>query len=194
MMHRLIRMGIVVSAVGVLFAGHASAGITGVSLAIETTFSTDDSVQFNANYTANAGIDLFITLNGTGNYFIGAPFGGITNSTSSTFPNFYAFLVNAPAGTTFNESSWEGAIFSGGTSINPPFPNASETVFHGPPGIVPNGSTDIGVGFTVSASGPQTLEIILSPLASVPEPSSFTLALIGAIAAGYCARRSRRHR
>ena len=85
------------------------------NIAIETTFTTDDSVQFDANYTANAPINFILTLNGTGNYFLGAPFGNVTNSTSSTFPSFYAYLVSAPAGSTFNESSWDDSRFSNGT-------------------------------------------------------------------------------
>jgi hypothetical protein len=34
-----------------------------------------------------------LTLSGTGNYFTGVPFVNIKNSTSSTFPSFYACLV-----------------------------------------------------------------------------------------------------
>jgi hypothetical protein len=204
MIRRLMCVGIFVPAFGILFAGYASAGFTGASasgpggsvtnLAIETTFNTDDSIQFDANYTSLAPIDFFLTLNGTGDYFIGAPFGGITNSTSSTFSSFYAYLVNAPAGSTFNESGWEGTVFSGGTSLSPPFPNATLTTFHGPPGLLAGGSTDIGVGFSISASGPQTVEVVLTPT-TIPEPSTLTLGLIGAIASlGYCARRFRRQR
>jgi hypothetical protein len=204
MMRRLICVGFLVPAFGILLAGHASAGFTGASasgpggtvssLAIETTFTTDDSIQFSAIYTANAPIDFFLTLNGTGNYFIGAPFGNVTNNTSSIFPSFYAVLVSAPAGTTFNESTWENGTFSNGTSLTPPFPNATTTTFNGPPGITPGSTTDLGVGFSISASGPQTVEVVLTPVAaaSVPEPSTFTLGLIGAIAIGYCARRFRR--
>ncbi len=202
MIRRLICAGILVSAFGILFARHASAGFTGASasgpggtvtnLAIGTTFTTDDSIQFDANYTAAAPIDFFLTLNGTGNYFIGAPFGSVTNSTSSTFPSFYAYLVSAPAGSTFNESSWENATFTNGTSFIPPFPNTTTVTFNGPPGIVAGASTQIGVGFSISASGPQTVEIVLTPT-TIPEPSTFTLGLIGAIASlGYGARRFRR--
>ena len=43
------------------------------NLAITTTATTDDSIQFDANYTAAAPIDFFLTPNGTGAYFIGAP-------------------------------------------------------------------------------------------------------------------------
>ena len=119
------------------------------NLAITTTATTDDSIQFDANYTAAAPIDFFLTLNGTGAYFIGAPFGGITNSTSSTFPSFYAYLVNAPAGSTFNEASWYGDVFSNGPTFIPPFPMTTNVTFNGPPGIVAGSSTDLGVGFLI---------------------------------------------
>jgi hypothetical protein len=202
MMRRLICVGILVSAFGILFARHASAGFTGASasgpggtvtnLAIETTFTTDDSIQFDANYTAAAPIDFFLTLDGTGSYFVGAPFGGVTNSTSSTFPSFYAYLVSAPAGTLFNEASWNSGTFSNGVTFTPPFPNTTLITFNGPPGILAGATTDIGVGFSISASGPQTVEFVLTPTA-IPEPSTFTLGLIGAIASlGYGARRFRR--
>ena len=49
--------------------------------------------------------------------------------------------------------------------------------------------------FLISASGPQTVEVVLTPMAmtAVPEPSTFTLGLIGVIAGvGYCARWLRR--
>ncbi len=148
MMRRLICVGSLASAFGILLAGRASAGITGATafgpggtvtnLAIETTFTTDDSVQFDANYTAAAPIDFFLTLNGTGDYFLGAPFGNVTNSTGSTFHSFFAYLVSAPAGSTFNESSWDGAVFNNGTTISPPFPNSTLTTFNGPPGLLSN--------------------------------------------------------
>jgi hypothetical protein len=202
MMRRLICMGFLVPAFGVLLAGQASAGFTGASasgpggtvtnLAIETTFSTDDSIQFDANYTSPGPIDFFLTLNGSGDYFVGSPFGNITNSTGSTFPSFYAYLVSAPAGSTFNESSWDGAVFNNGTTISPPFPNSTLVTFNGPPGLTPGSTTQIGVGFSISASGPQTVEIVLTPTAG-PEPSTFALGLIGVIAGlGQCVRRLRR--
>ena len=206
MIRRLTCVGILVSAFSSLFATHASAGFTSVSasgpggtatnLAITTTFTTNDTINFDANYTSPAPIDFFLTLNGAGNYFVSDNVNDITNSTSSAFPSFYAFLVNAPAGTTFNESSWEGAVFSNGTTIAPPYPNATSTTFMGPPGLAAGASTIIGVGFLISASGPQSVELILTPTPlSVPEPSTFTLGLIGAIAGlGYHARRSRRQR
>ncbi len=82
MMRRPMCVGFLVSAFGILLAGHASAGFTAASasgpggtvtnLAITTTFTTDDSIQFDANYTSQGPIDFFLTLNGTGNYFVGA--------------------------------------------------------------------------------------------------------------------------
>src|ERR1700691_3374501 len=50
-------------------------GGTVSSLAIESTFMTDDSVQFDADYTSAAPIVLTLTVDGSGNYFIGAPNG-----------------------------------------------------------------------------------------------------------------------
>jgi PEP-CTERM motif len=203
MMRRLICMGILVPAFGILLAGHASAGFTGASasgpggtvtnLGITTIFTTDDTVLFDANYTAAAPIEFFLTLDGAGNYFVGeSQTPDVTNSTSSAFPSFYAYLVSAPAGSTFNEASWDGAAFSNGTTFTPPFPNTTTVTFSGPPGIVAGASTRLGVGFSISASGPQTVELVLTPTA-VPEPSTFTLGLIGAIASlGYGARRIRR--
>jgi hypothetical protein len=203
---KLICVGILGSAFSISFAGHASAGFISASasgpggtvtnLAITTVFVTDDNIQFDANYTSKAPIDFFLTLNGEGNYFIGAGSGGITNSTSSTFPSFYADLVTASAGTRFNETSWDGDVFSNGTTFVPPFPNATTVTFNGPPGLLAGDSTNIGVGFSISDSGPQSFEVVLTPtvLSSIPEPSTITLGLIGAIAVsfGYLACRFRR--
>jgi len=58
----------------------------------------------------------------------------ITNDTGAAFPSFYALLVGAPADVTFNQSEWNNAIFSNGTDLNPPFPDATQTTFNGPPG------------------------------------------------------------
>ena len=197
-------VGILVSAFGILFAGHAFAGITGASasgpggtvtnLAIETTFTTDDSIEFDANYTSRAPINFFLTLSGTGMYFIGAPFGNITNSTSSSFPSFYAVVVSLPAGSLFNGASYNSGAFPNGVSFTPPYPNTTVITFIGPPGILAGDTTQVGVGFTINASGPQSVEIALTPML-VPEPSTLTLGLIvSAIASlGFCARRFRRH-
>jgi hypothetical protein len=205
MMRRVICVGILASAFGSLLAGQASAGFTGASasgpggtvtnIAIETTFSTDDSVQFDANYTSPGPIDFFLTLNGTGDYFLGAPFGNITNSTGTTFSSFFAYLVSAPAGSTLDEASYDGSNFTNGVSFTPPFPNVTLITFNGPPGIAPGVTTQIGVGFVINASGPQTVEIVLTPT-SIPEPSTFMLGVIGVIAAGlgHSVRRFRRQR
>ncbi len=162
------------------------------NIAITTTFTTDDSIEFDANYTSRAPIDFFLTLNGTGSYFIGAPFGSITNSTSSGFPSFYAVVVSAPLGSIFNEASYNTGTFSNGVTFSPPYPNTTLITYNGPPGLLAGDTTDIGVGFTINASGPQTVEIALTPTI-IPEPSTLTLGLIGAIVSlAYCARRSRR--
>jgi hypothetical protein len=72
MIRRLMCAGILVSTLGIMFARHASAGITFASasgpggsvtnLAIGTTVTTDDSIGFDANYTSRAPIDFFLTL------------------------------------------------------------------------------------------------------------------------------------
>jgi hypothetical protein len=97
-------------------------GGTVSSLAIESTFMTDDSVQFDADYKSPAPIVLTLTVDGSGNYFIGAPNGTVTNSTTASFPSFFAFLEGAPAGVIFVEASWDGEVFNNGTSFIPAFP------------------------------------------------------------------------
>ncbi len=199
---RLIAM--LVSAFAVLSARPATAGFLSVSasgpggtvsnLQIATTFTTNDTIHYSATYTAQAPIIFSLTLSGSGNYFIGGTSGTITNNTGAPFPSFYAYLVDAPAGSTFNESSWDSTVYSGGTTEIPPFPNANEVLFSGPPGLAVGDTTDIGVGFSIpaSATGTQSLEVILSP-AAIPEPSTLVLGLTAAIVgAGYPARRPRR--
>ena len=163
------------------------------SLAIDTLFNTDNSVSFDATYTSAAQIVLTLTVNGSGDYFIGAP-GNITNSTSASFPSFFALLVGAPAGATFDKSSWDGSVFSNGTVLSPPFPNSTETTFNGPPGIGAGDSTTLGVGFSIPASavGPQTFEVVLTPsVASVPEPSTWAMMLLGFAGLGFTGYRRR---
>jgi PEP-CTERM motif len=199
MTHRLVVAVLLISVSGLL-APPASAEITSVSaagpggtvssLAIETTFMTDDSVQFDANYTSPARIVLTLTVDGSGNYFIGAPFGDITNGTGASFPSFFAFLVGAPAGVTFDEASWEDAVFSNGANFIPP---TSEVAFNGPPGLGAGDSTEIGVGFSVPSSGPETFEVVLTPTAAaVPEPSTWAMMLLGFAGLGYLGYRSSR--
>lgn len=202
MTHRLVIAVLLISASGLLVPP-ASAEITSVSaagsggtvssLAIETTFATDDSVQLDADYTSWAGIALTLTVNGSGNYFIGSPeLATITDSTGASFPSFFAFLVGAPAGATFNESSWESNVFTNGTSLTPPYPNATEVSFNGPPGLGAGDSTSIGVGFSIPVSGPQTFEVILTPTAAVPEPSTWATMLLGFAGLGYAGWRTQR--
>ena len=169
-------------------------GGTVSNLGITTTFSANDSVQFDANFTSLAPIDLTLTVNGPGMYFVGAPFGFITNSTSEAFPSFYAYMVGPPAGTLFDEASWQDAVFSNGVSFLPPFPNTTEILFSGPPGLGVGDTTSIGVGFQITATGTNTLDIVLSPV-PVPEPSSLVLGLIGAVTGlGYGSSRTLRLR
>ena len=164
------------------------------NLAITTTFVTNDSVQYSANYTSLAPIDFNLTVSGPGNYFVGTTIETVTNSTGSLFPHFYAYLQDAPAGTSFNEAGWSSLVFSNGPSFLPqPFPNSTELEFSGAPGLGSGDSTVIGVGFQIpaSVSGSQSLVVLLSPT-SVPEPSSLILGLASALAGvGYFTRRLR---
>ncbi len=162
-------------------------------LTIGTTFTTDDSVNFAATYTSASEIVLTLSLDGSGTYYIGAGNGHITNDTGAAFPSFYALLVGAPAGVTFNESSWNSAIFSNGTALSPPYPNATQVTFSGPPGLGSGDSTQIGVGFMDSDSGSQTFEVVLTPtLASVPEPAGWAVMLAGFGGLGAVMRSRRR--
>jgi hypothetical protein len=188
-----------------LLARPASAEITAVSasgpggtvssLAIETTFTTDDSVQFDADYTSAAPIVLTLTVDGSGDYFIGVPIGSVTNSTSASFPSFFAFLEGAPAGATFNEATWEDAVFTNGTSFIPAFPNTTEVSYNGPTGIGAGDSTSLNVGFSIpdSVTGPETFKVVLTPTtAAVPEPSTWAMMLVGFAGLAYAGfRRSR---
>ncbi len=105
------------------------------SLTIDTTITTDDSVNFDATYTSPTRIVFTLSVNGSGRYFIGVPFGVITNDTGAAFSSFYALLVGAPVGTTFGATGYELNAFPNGTTLSPPFPNATQVTFSGPPGI-----------------------------------------------------------
>jgi hypothetical protein len=204
MLHRLAIGTLLISMSGLL-ARPASAEIVSVnasgpggavsSLTIDTTFTTNDSVSFEATYTSATRIVLTLTVDGSGNYFIGAPLGTITNDTGASFPSFYALLVGAPAGVDLVEASWNSDAFSNGVVFGPASPDTTEVTFNGPPGIGAGASTSLGVGFTIpgSVAGSQTFEVVLTPsVASVPEPSTFVLGLIGALGLAEAARRSRR--
>jgi hypothetical protein len=203
MTHRLVVAVLLIISVSGLLAPPASAEITSVSaagpggtvssLAIETTYVTDDSVQFDANYTSPAQIVFTLTVDGSGAYFIGAPFGDVTNSTSTSFPSLFAYLVEAPVGTTLNEAGWDSHVFSNGPTFIPSFPITTEVAFTGPPGLGSGASTDISVGFAVpvSVSGPYTVEVVLTPTAA-PEPSTWALLLLGFAGIGYVGYRRAR--
>jgi hypothetical protein len=146
-------------------------GGTVSSLQIDTTFTTDDSVNFDATYTSPTRIVLTLSVDGTGNYFIGLPDGAVTNDTGASFASFHALLVGALAGATFNQASWVSGTFSNGTTFTPPFPDTTQVTYNGPPGIGVGDTTMLGVGFSIPVSGPQTFEVVLTPtVASVPDP------------------------
>jgi hypothetical protein len=152
-------------------------------------------VSFDANFTSAAPIYFTLSITGNGNYFLGAPTGGITNSTGSAFPSFYAFLVSGPTGSTFFEAGYSGTVFSNGVTFSPPYPNCTELTYNGPPGLAAGGTTDIELGFQTTVSSPGTVEIALTPVALsfIPEPSTFALGFVGAIGSvAYWARRFRR--
>jgi hypothetical protein len=164
-------------------------GGTVTNLVIDKNVSTADSVSFDANFTSAAQIDFTLSVTGSGIYFLGVATGGITNSTSSAFPNFYAFLVSAPTGSTFTEAGFEFNAFSN-AALSPPFPNSTEIIYEGPPGLAAGATTFINLGFQITVDSPGTVEIALSP---IPEPSTFALGVIGAIGClAYWARRFRR--
>ncbi len=195
MKHRLLCAAVLVSAFGVLFARNASAQITSVNASgpggtvTDLAFTTDD-IQYSADYTSRADIDFFITVSGPGSYLIGYPIASVTNSTGSLFSSFYAYLVDAPAGSTFNQAGWNSHVFSNDPIFTPPFPNTTELLFSGAPGLGAGDTTIIEAGFLIPAadSGTQSVEVILTPTA-IPEPSSLILGFLGAIGVlGYCAR------
>jgi hypothetical protein len=79
-----------------------------------------NAVQFDANYTSPAPIVFTLTVDGSGDYFIGVPFGDITNGTGASFPSFFAFLMGAPAGAMFDGAGGDPAVFSNFTHFPPP--------------------------------------------------------------------------
>jgi hypothetical protein len=163
------------------------------SLAIGTTFTTDDSISFDATYTSPSRIVLTLSVDGSGSYLIGAPYADVTNDTGASFPSFYALLVGAPAGVTFNAAGWQDTIFPNGTTFSPAFPHTTQVTYNGPPGIGVGDSTDISVGFTTTDSGSQTFEVVLTPtVASVPEPATWAMMLAGFGGLGAVVRPRRR--
>jgi PEP-CTERM motif len=195
MRRRLAAAVLLISVCGLL-AAPASAQITSVSaagpggtvssLAIGSTFfGTDDSIQFDANYTSPAPIVFTLTVDGSGDYFIGVPFGDITNGTGGSFPSFFAFLMGAPAGVAFDGAGWDPAVFSSGTNFPP---STSEVALNGPPGLGAGNSTGIEVFVSVPSSGLETFEVVLTPVA-VPEPSTWAMLALGFAGLAFTARR-----
>lgn len=167
-------------------------GGTVSSLAVGTTFTALDSVQFDADYTSAAPIVFTLTVNGAAGYFIGAPMGSVTNSTSASFPSFFAFLEGAPAGVTLDEAGYDGSVFTNGVSFVPPGGPFTALSFNGPPGIGAGDTTLLNVGLIVpsSVTEPVTFEVVLTP--TIPEPSTWTMMLVGLAGLAYAgSRRSR---
>ncbi len=191
MTKRLIMVGMIASTFGILAARPGYAEIVSASaggpggtvrnLQIQTLVSLDDSVGFYADYTSRAGIDVNVTIDGPGIYYVG--YVNITNDTSSAFSSFYAYLDSAPTGSALGSASYANSAFMNGVTFSPSGLPTSVS-FNGPPGIGPNGdSTSLYVGIYIppTATGTQSFEVILTPTA-IPEPSTFVLGLIGAIA------------
>jgi hypothetical protein len=197
MTHRLVVPVLLISVSGLLAAPASAEMITSVSaagpggtvssLAIETTFLGANAVQFDANYTSPAPIVFTLTVDGSGDYFIGVPFGDITNCTGASFPSFFALLMGAPAGVMFDGAGGDPAVFSNFTHFPP---STSEVAFNGPPGLGAGNSTDIEVIISVPSSGPETFEVVLTPTA-VPEPSTWAMMLLGFAGLGYAGYRRR---
>lgn len=203
MVRRPTYLAVLAFACVVPLARQASADITAVTasgpggsvtdLAIATDFSPHDSVQFKAVFTSAAPITFDLTIDGPGGYIVGYPLQDVTNSTATPFPSFYAYQLDAQAGSTFYAGSYNVHAFSSGVTFAPPFPNATTVRFDGPPGLGIGETTNIGVEFEINAPGSRTVEVVLTPVAmSVPAPSALTLVLIGAVAClGHRARRPR---
>ena len=121
---------------------------------------TTPPVQFDVNYTSAAPIVFTITVDGSGYYFMGLPFGDVTNSTSASFPSLFAYFVGAPAGVTFDGAGWDPAVFSNGATFIPSYPNTTELAFTGSPGLGSGVSFAIGVDFSATSSAPETFEVV----------------------------------
>jgi hypothetical protein len=178
----------------IISASAAGPGGTVHNLAIHTLVNLNDGVGFYADYTSLAGINVNVTVDGPGIYYVG--YVNITNDTSSAFPSFYAYLNSAPAGSVLGGASYSASTFSNGVTFSPPADPTSVS-FNGPPGIGPNGdSTSLYAQIYIppTATGTQSFGVLLTPTA-VPEPSTFLVGLIGAMPLiGYGARRPRQRR
>ena len=178
MMKRLMMVALIALTFGFLGARPGYAEITYVAvsgpggsvrnLAIDTLVNFHDAVGFYADYTAQAAIDVNVTVDGPGIYYVG--YVNIANDTTSTFPSFYAYLDSAPTGSVIGLVSWSSATFGSGVTGSPPDAPTS-VAFNGPPGIEIGDSTSLYVGVYIppADTGTQTFEVILTPTA-VPEP------------------------
>jgi hypothetical protein len=187
---QLMMVGMIASTFGLLaprsgyaeiIAADASGpGGTVHNLSINTLVNFHDAVGFYADYTSRAGINVDVTVDSPGIYYVG--YVNITNDTSSAFPSFYAYLTSSPAGSVIAGASYSSSTFSNGVTFSPPAA-ATSVSFNGPPGIGPGGdSTSLYVILYIppTAMGTQSFDVLLTPV-GVPEPSSFVVGLLGAI-------------
>ncbi len=94
MTKRLKAAGLIASTLGLLAArpGHAEivsvttsgSGGTVRNLMIDTEVNRNDGVGFYADYTSKGAIDVNVTVDSPGIYYVG--YANITNDTSSSFP------------------------------------------------------------------------------------------------------------
>ena len=159
------------------------------TLSITSLVNRNDSAFFDAYLFTTGSLDFNVTVSGPGTYYIGN--GRIFNATdymgSGTgigFMGLEATLLNAPAGSGIGPIETDPQHFTGFT-LN----SLTSITFNGPPGIPVEESAFFNVGYNITGSGPETFEVVLSPLA-VPEPSTLVLGFIAAAAGlGYAARR-----
>jgi PEP-CTERM motif len=182
----------------------AKADITGVmasgpggsvfDLGIGSVDTTDDAVQFGANYTSDGLIYFTVTLGqGDANtlYFID-PSDQLYNESSSTFPNFYAYLISGPTGAALVAAGQDEGAFGLGTSVSP-----TELKWSGPPGLPPGEFTFLAFKFTLPEPvvGTETVEIAFGPGSlPVPEPSTWAMMMLGFAGLGFAGFRSARAR
>ena len=188
----LIRAGMLAWALGILLPrpGFAQQGeITSVTtngisappgplvpiLEIDTMQNRNDAVLFDAYLFNTGSLDFNVSVSGPGTYYIG--YGRIFNVTDYNgpgvlFSSIEADLLYAPSGSAIGLVSYDPTAFSGIT-VN----SMTSVTFDGPPGIAPEGSASLYVGVDITASGPQTFQLDLTP--NVPEPSTLVLGLIG---------------
>jgi hypothetical protein len=196
MTKRLMMIGLTALTFGFVAARPGYADIVSVNtsgsggsvrnLMIDTMVNFHDAVGFYADYTSLAGINVNVTVDGPGIYYVG--YVNITDDTTNAFPSFYAYLTDAPTDSVIGLASYSNATFGDGISGSP-----TSVAFNGPPGLAIGDSTSLYVGVVIpqADTGTQTFTVILTPTA-LPEPSSLVLGLIGTVAGlGYGARRVR---